>query len=148
MADHVKYPHQVYMQKHHVRMADLPLDIKEMIVVWNNDWQDYTPKTREHPSLSRASKAIEEEIEGWLDEEDDDDSPAVATKNAPVYKGKDLVLHNLYRSGKTTVTEAELISAGYKKEGLGVFKYFPKNQAHYRIKAVKGAKNTYQICPR
>lgn len=147
MADQIKYPHQAYMQKHHVRMADLPADIKEMIVIWNNDWQDITPKNRENASLTRASKSIQEEIEQWLDEESDDDSPAVATKKAPaqvVYKGKDLILHNLYQSGKTTITEAELKAAGYERDYFGL----PKTQAHYCLKAVKGQKDTYQICKR
>lgn len=140
MADQVKYPHQAYMQKHHVRMADLPADIKEMVVVWNNDWQDHTPKTSAHPSLVRASKLIQEEIEDFLDIDDEEDGAKPAT-----YKGKDGILHKLYQAGKTQVSLQELKDVGYKPDFLGGL---PMTQAHYKLKALKGQKNTYQICVR
>jgi hypothetical protein len=141
-----EYPHQRYMRVHKVRMNELPQDIKEMLVVWNDDHQRHSPKTKVNASLERASKGIEEEIDDYYDNLEIEDEPTPTPKAAktPTYKGKDAILHALYTQGKTQVTEAELKEQGYKREMM----LLPLTQAHYCLRAVKGAKNTYNIVKR
>ncbi len=140
-----EYAHQRFMRQNKVRQNELPQDIREMLVVWNDNWQQVTPKTKEHPSLARASKMIADEIEEYLDNLEVEDEPTQKASKPAIYKGKDAILHALYTQGKTQVTEAELKEQGYKRDMLGLM---PLTQAHYCLRAVKGAKNTYKIAKR
>lgn len=138
------YSHWVYMETHSITPSDLPEKLKEAHTLWLNRYNQTTHDGRRlDPALKKASDSLFKGIKAWHNT--DAEFEKLADEKPKNYgKPTDDEILEFFHSikKKDTVTRAELLEKGYRKDFLGYINLSTKN---YRLKAIKGEKNTYTL---
>lgn len=113
----MKFPHQTYIQKNDIDIADLPADLREAISDFDSKMEDYEIAEEDDEPDARAIldelKEISSSIVKEIKEYEEEEEVAEEEETMPPSTGKKEILQWLYENGVREVTKDMLKKYGY-----------------------------------